>query len=144
MPIYIHPANLIIQKKTIAQKYIGGINHFKVMFFSDANALNQEDDELFSITKMNRDEFDIEHLVLNGLSYSETSDDFVILTRYGGRCWDAEWLEDDKVFAWHKNCLPELVAKAKVISNKNYIDILSEIEQGENPLKVISSLDLVK
>lgn len=106
MPIYLHPANLIIQKSTIIQKYNGGIEGFRKDFISSNNPYNQEDNELFSLSKLNAYEFDISDLVLKGLTYeskNNSSEDFVVQTRLDGFLWKANWIRDNRVFAWHIN-----------------------------------------
>ena len=59
MPIYLDLANLILDKRIIEKKYTGGIAQFRIDYINERHPMNQEDDELFSISKMNVDEFDI-------------------------------------------------------------------------------------
>lgn len=139
MPIYIDLANLIIPKKVIEQKYLGGLAAFR-NYFTDCEI--QEDDELLSIAKMNEDEFDIEHLVSNLVFYDEaqnSSKDFVIVLRYGGVLWEVDWLIENKIFAWHKTCSQEVVDRALGVSAMNFEEISVKIKRGENPLKAISA-----
>ena len=55
MPVYIHLANLFIKKSAVENKYEGGIVKFREDFFISGDNYNQEDNELFSIAKMNTD-----------------------------------------------------------------------------------------
>ena len=139
MPIYIELANLIIPKKTLEEKYSGGLEAFR----NDLkNSTIQEDDELLSLSKMNDDEFDLEHLLSNGISYDEalsSSKDFVIVLRYGGALWPVDWLTENQVFAWHKSCSQQQVDKALDVSAMSYEEISVQIKRGENPLKAISA-----
>jgi len=55
---------------------------------------------LFSLVKMNADEFDIDELIDNGLSYNDnvqTSNDFAIYSKYGGAFWELENLRESKI-----------------------------------------------
>ena len=104
------------------------------------NEVNQEDDELVSICQMNPEEFDIPFLLERGLSLDiekKHSDDFVILFRYGGRQWEASWLEDNSIFAWHKNCNQDQIQKAKSVGNMTMIEVGREIDKGNNILATI-------
>jgi len=69
MPVYIHLANLFIKKSAVENKYKGGIVKFREDFFISGDNYNQEDNELFSIAKMNTDEFDLDYLFSKGLDY---------------------------------------------------------------------------
>ena len=62
MPIYIHLANMIVDKKIIDTKYYGGCNQFRIDWDIDAGIYNQEDDELFGVARMNYDEFSIKNV----------------------------------------------------------------------------------
>jgi hypothetical protein len=71
MPVYLHLANLIVDKAAVARKYAGGIEQFRLDYKIGEENYNQEDDELFNIARMNIDEFDIERLTSKGLHYEE-------------------------------------------------------------------------
>lgn len=68
MPIYIDIFSLVLDKKMIAQKYLGGIDQFRIGYHIPKSEINEEDDELFALGQMNADEFDIDALVAKGLS----------------------------------------------------------------------------
>ncbi len=141
MPIYIYLANLIIEKKTVEKKYKGGVAKFRKDYLSRTPTNSQEDDELFSIARMNRDEFEIDNLVDNGLHFDEktwTSTDFVIILRYGSYLWKLDWIEDNNVFAWHKECNPKLINRANVIAETTFDDIQKAFERGEQLLDTIT------
>jgi len=71
-PVYLHISNLIIKKEAIAEKYNGGLEKFRKDYNIPESEINQEDGSLFSLGKMNPDEFDIEKLLQNGLSFDMT------------------------------------------------------------------------
>ena len=128
MPIYIELANLIVDKESIKSKYIGGIEAFRDYYIVNGGEKNQEDNKLFSISRMNPDEFDLQHLIENGLSYVEVdrrSDDFVIVSRYGGCLWEVDWLCNNSVFAWHTDCEKQVVARLREISEMPANDIMN-------------------
>ncbi len=111
MPVYLHLANLIVDKAAVARKYAGGIEQFRLDYHIGGENYNQEDDELFNIARMNIDEFDIERLTARGLHYEEEpefSPDFVLKYRYDKTMWDVPWLDYTIIFAWHINAKPEL------------------------------------
>jgi len=93
MPVYLHIANLIISKKAVQEKYIGGLEKFREDYKIKTSEINQEDGQLFSLGQMNADEFEIEKLITNGLSFNEElqrSDDFTIVYRYGDIYWQVD------------------------------------------------------
>ncbi len=141
MPLYLHLANLIIDKQTIIKKYDGGIEQFRLDYIHEKESFNQEDDELFSITRMNEDEFDYASLASKGLQYDEAkncSDDFVVYVRYSGMLWPVDWLEENKVFAWHRSCHPALIRKAKYVGENVTMDeVVAAFDRGENPYRTI-------
>jgi hypothetical protein len=112
MPIHIELANLILPKRRIMEKYQGGIAQFRQDYHVCGDNKHQEDDELISLSAMNCDEFHIQEMVDRGLQFdpvTNSSDDFVILARYGGRLWDMKWLRDNAIFAWHRDCDSQLL-----------------------------------
>ena len=140
MPIHIHLANLIIHKTAIDEKVVGGCHAFRNSLLFQGNKLNQEDDEVFSLTRMNPDEFDIETLIALGLDYNDSaysSKDFTIVTRYGGMLWKTDWLEHDTTYAWHINADPSLINLAKSKSDILMDDVVEMLEKGEQPFPVI-------
>ena len=143
MPIYIHLANMIVDKKIIDTKYYGGCNQFRIDWDIDAGIYNQEDDELFGVARMNADEFDIEKLIQGGLEYNEdteNSNDFVIITRYDGALWQTDWLDNNGIFAWHSNCIQEQKDRAlhigEVMTMQEVIDLS---EKGVNVFETIKT-----
>lgn len=141
MPTYIHLANLIINKEAVEKKVVGGCEAFRKYVHERENELLQEDDELFSLTRMNYDEFNLDKLVEFGLDFDDKnfcSKDFVLIVRYGGELWSVDWLENNLIFAWHVESDSALINKAKEVSNMLMDDIVELIERGENPLTVIS------
>ena len=140
MPTYIHLANLIINKSAIEQKVKGGCAAFREHKIFTNIELNQEDNDVFSLTRMNPDEFDTVTLQEMGLDYNEkedTSTDFNMVTRYGGVLWKVDWLEQNGIYAWHVNSSQEEINLAKEKSNMLMSDAIKQIEQGENPFPVI-------
>lgn len=140
MPIHIHLANVIILKTAIEEKVFGGCQAFRNSLLFQGNKLNQEDDEVFSLTRMNPDEFDIDTLITLGLDYNEStysSIDFTIVTRYGGMLWEVDWLAHDTTYAWHPNANPTSIEEAKNKSNQLMDDVIAMNERGENPFPVI-------
>ena len=142
MPTYIHLANFVFDKKTIAEKYKGGCAQFRIDWKIEGENHHQEDDELFSVACMNIDELDIQRLTDAGLAINEDlsfSNDFVPITRYGGVHWETDWLEANGTFAWHKNGKARQIERAKYIGGKMLID---EIEALAN--HGISVMDTIK
>ena len=140
MATYVHIYNLIIRKQAVIEKYSGGIEQFRIDYNIPSSEINQEDDELFSLGQMNADQFDVYSLISKGLSFDaaeQKSDDFVILYRYGDLFWDANWIEHNKVFAWHIETSNEILLKVDVISNMTMDDISEQFEKGNNLFKTI-------
>ena len=140
MPIYIHPANLIIAKKSVETRYDGGIFQFRLDYINPTQQYNQEDNELFAIARMNVDELPVEELIDKGLHFDnelQYSTDFVIRPRYGVYSWKADWITDNAVFAWDQDADASLILKAQEIAMYplNEIDELFEI--GKNPFQTI-------
>jgi nucleoside 2-deoxyribosyltransferase len=128
MPIYLYPANLIIDKKAVKAHYKGGMDTFRELYEKDIGRMKQEDNQLFSLTRMNCDEFDIGHLMENGLAFDEEkqhSNYFVLQQRYHGFFWQVDWLKDNRVFAWHVDSNEKEIAEVSRISNMT----LSEVHE---------------
>ena len=141
MPIYIHLANMIVDKKIIDTKYYGGCNQFRIDWDIDAGIYNQEDDELFGVARMNADEFDIEKLIQGGLEYNEdaeNSNDFVIITRYDGALWQTDWLDNNGIFAWHSNCIQE--QKDRALHIGEVMTMQEVIDLGEKGVNVFETI----
>ena len=140
MPVYIELANLIVPKPVIEKKYAGGADQFRTDYSIDGDNYHQEDDLLFSISRMNCDDYDLNKLVEKGLDYDfkeGRSTDFTILSRYGGVLWDMDWLEYNGMFAWHINTEEEKIDMARK-RNELTMDKISEMfELGMNPFKTI-------
>lgn len=140
MAIYLDICNLIIDKKAIIERYNGGLERFREKYDIPASEINQEDAHLFSLGQMNADEYDIDELVKNGLSFkreSQHSDDFTIVYRYGDADWEVDWLRYNKVFAWHIHSDSKELQLVDEISNMRVARIAELIDEGKNPLKTI-------
>lgn len=141
MPVYLNIYNLIIKKDTIIEKYIGGLEQFRKDYQINTSEINQEDDELFALGAMNRDEFDIDDLILKGLSFdsnNQSLNDFTIIYRYDNSLLsEVNWLKHNRVFAWHIYTSNKSLAVVNQISEMSMDKIDELIENGENPLKTI-------
>ena len=140
MATYVDIYNLIIRKQAVIEKYSGGIEQFRIDYNIPSSEINQEDDELFSLGQMNDDQFDIDSLISKGLNFDaakQKSDDFLILYRYGDLFWEANWIEHNKVFAWHIETSSEILLKVDEISNMTMDDISEQFEKGNNLFKTI-------
>jgi hypothetical protein len=141
MPIYLHLTNFIVGKNAVSSKYLGGVDGFRRKYIIESAPYNQEDNHLFSITRMNVDEFDINDLVENGLSYdelSQNSTDFTIYNRQTGLLWQVDWLRENRIFAWHVECDVEEIKEVERISNLSMDELSKLDEKGLNPLKTIT------
>lgn len=140
MPVYLHFANLLVSKEAVHNKYSGGLEQFRLDYRINSDNENEEDVDLFSIAKMNIDEFDIDHLIAKGLQYDtelNRSDDFTIKSRYGSYLWATNWIVDNEIFAWHINTPQEQIDKAQTIANTT-LDKLEEMyNNGTNPFATI-------
>tara|TARA_Y100001954_G_scaffold226739_1_gene269009 strand:- start:286 stop:729 length:444 start_codon:yes stop_codon:yes gene_type:complete len=124
MPIITDLSNLVIAKDTIDKKVKGGVEQFRKDWI-DNYKRNEEDDELFSLSKMNPDEFDIDALISQGLAYdikSQSSEDFVIVTKYGHKLWIADWLEVEGSYMFHRTCPQAQKDRAKYYMNEITMD----------------------
>ena len=141
MPIYLNIYNLIIKKDSIIEKYIGGLEQFRKDYQINTSEINQEDDELFSLGAMNQDEFDIDDLMLKGLSFDSINqplNDFTIIYRYDNSLLsEVNWLKHNRVFAWHIETSNNSLAVVNQISEMSMDKIGELVENGENPLKTI-------
>jgi hypothetical protein len=136
MPVFIHLSNLIVPKSIIATKYPGGIEAFRNTFKISQVNNHQEDDELFSLSAMNSDEFDL----LTNLDFdrtNQTSTDFVIVNRYGGAAWTVAWLDYNVNFAWHIDCDETQLKKAKATAEITMDEVKRLTALGENPFRTI-------
>jgi len=135
MPTYIFLVNVIIPKDIIIKKYKGGIDKFHTWFIENNGIKRQEDNELYSVARMNNCDDVIASLVENGLDFDEEknhSNDFVCVSRYGGMLWDVDWIETNTIFAWHINANKNQIAKATKIGNMMMEDITDALDRGEN------------
>ena len=124
MPVFINLSILVVDKKAIKKKYIGGLSAFKDNYYWGEDTNNQEDDELFAIASMNSDDQDIEELVSKGLSFdvnSQKSEDFTIVNRYGGALWPVSWLQHGYSFAWHIDHATTKSPQAKLVADRPII-----------------------
>ncbi len=116
MPIASELSNLIVPKQVLESKYQGGISQFKKDFNFESSKHNAEDHEVIRIGAMNSDEFDLDLLITRGLEYNSntnSTEDFVIVSRYGGALWKTEWLHENGVFLWHFYADPRSHREAK-------------------------------
>ena len=140
MPVYLHIFNLIINKKAVTDKYFGGLEQFRKDYDIPESEINQEDGQLFSLGAMNADQFDIESLIMNGLSFdkeNQCSDDFTIIYRNENIYWEVDWLKNNGVFAWHVNAHSKELEKVSEISTITMDTIIDLMKKGDNPLKTI-------
>ena len=141
MPVFINIANIVVEKSTIARKYNGGIDQFKIDYSFGPEKRHQEDDKLFSIAFMGIDDSEIKYLISKGLSFdndTKTSEDFVIVYMHGGGAWKVNWLDCNATFAWHKQCASSQIKRAQEIENMLMNDIYTANERGENLFETIS------
>lgn len=122
MPLYIHLANLVLQKSEIESKYKGGLSQFIKDSHWGKAEYDSQDDELLLFASMNSDEFDFEFLDKAG--FVEIQDYFVI-TRYSSQENLPDWLQQNGVFMWHCNCLQNQIQLAKKYSETN-VDLFFE------------------
>jgi hypothetical protein len=139
MPIILDLSNLIIPKSVVREKYIGGETQFIQDHQIDASeGRHTQDSMLFSLVRMNPDEFNLENLVQNGLEFTDgISNDFVIHTRYGGFLWEADWARGNALFLWHKDEDSTKIDRAELIGSKMTIgQIQDALEQNEHFLNI--------
>ena len=132
MPIYIHPATLVIDKKAVVKKYKGGLEQFRKDYSMPKSDRMQEDDELIAINAFNPEDIDIENLVTNGLSFDEVnqySNDFAFVLRYSSEYWKVDWLMDNSVFAWHINTHQKCKERAIEISEMPMQNIIDKMDK---------------
>ncbi len=137
MPVYICPANLIVDKAAVAARYPGGIDVFRRDFRIDGENHHQEDGELFALVGLNVEDLDVDRIVEAGLHFDEAaqySNDFVVKPRYGEALWPCAWLLADGLYAWHVNAPAAAVAEAERINNLTMDEIMAMQDQGLEPL----------
>jgi hypothetical protein len=140
MPIYLSLANLVVAKRTVARKYRGGVRQFREDYGIGSDNLHQEDNEMFSLSAMNCNAFDIPKLTDRGLHFDEKnscSDDFVINARYGGCLWGVDWLVENGVYAWHQDCAREELKRVREVLSLSVAEVLALQKRGESPLGTI-------
>jgi hypothetical protein len=74
---------------------------------------------------MNIDELNIDNLTDAGLDVNDNitfSNDFVPISRRGGALWKTDWLEENGIFAWHKNAKQTQIERARHIGEKMTMD----------------------
>jgi hypothetical protein len=143
MPAFIQPINLLIKKSAVAEKYIGGLDQFRTDFqIGDDSNYNDEDDELFIIAGSNDVNAPLIQLIERGLSFdsdNQTSDDFVVLPRHGKRPWSVSWLEDNTVFAWHKDCAESQKVQANNVADTTLDELEEMFNNDQDPFRIIRS-----
>jgi hypothetical protein len=138
---------LIVLKSSVVKSYRGGLEQFRLDHHINNESLNQEDDLLFSITRMNVDEFDLDSLVDNGLHYDDSnsrSRDFTIHGRLSGFIWEVGWLTENAVFAWHQEDDPDLIRKSILMGQITMDEVVKMQDAGLNPFDTIRSIDFYK
>lgn len=141
MPIAVDLCNLIIEKKVVRDFYRGGEEQFRKDTAFDKIKKNSEDDMLFSMAKMNPDEFSIDPLIKGGLHWDKAkgrSDDFVIHSRYGGFVWSPKAkLKTNMWFIWHMDDLEWKVKRAEYLGSDEFTfgDLEKSISKDPNFLK---------
>src|SRR6218665_1517737 len=151
MPIYLDLANLIIDKRAIEKKYKGGVEQFRIDYYNKENVRRDEDDEVFTLVRMNWDDFDIDRYIKMGFEWNEeteSSNDFVIHQRYHGFIWKTDWINANEEWAWHINTRQLLKNKIEEFesitidetlaierSNEDYSPLLSLIIDNINTHK---------
>lgn len=143
MPVYLDLTNIVFEKQLLEHKYPGGCDQFRLDWDVINHEAHQEDDELISLASMNLDEFQIEKLIDKGLEFNselQYSNDFVAISRYGGKHWQADWLQNNQTFAWHVNCTPKQKERAVEIGEVMTMDKIVEFfDAGINIFKTIQS-----
>ena len=132
MPIIIDLSNLVVPKDIVAQYYEGGVEQFRKDYINEDYPRNEEDDELFSLCKMNPDEFNLTNLIDKGFIYhteTQTSKHFVILQKYVGMLWEVDWLKLENWYFYHINCSQAQKDKVHYFMNEVLLDdIVAEAE----------------
>jgi hypothetical protein len=140
MPLYLHPANLILSKAAFAEKHGFNVESIRDPLQMTHGEFFQEDNELISVAAWNLEEFDIDFLLQYGLHFNpqeKRSDDFVIYARYHGLMWETNWLKENGVYVWHIDCDKNLVKQAKKISALTREEIELQMSLGLEPFRVI-------
>ena len=127
MPINSDLSQLVFRKSIIAEKYTGGVAQFKEDFDFSLGKYNMEDNELISLVAMNAEDLDLNqaankfHRIVDDEGYVVSSDDFVVVNRYGGKMWDNEWITGDEgkgsVFFWDVTASVASIQEAQDRSN---------------------------
>lgn len=146
MPLYAQLSNLIVNKDAVKNKYIGGLESFRKKYINNSQPYNQEDNHLFSLSKMNSDEFEIQDLINEGLSFDtekQFSNDFTILSRYGGLHWEVEWIKNYySVFFAHINSSKWELEKVEEFCKMDAEDFF-QLLQKSNYTIVIKSNEVI-
>lgn len=104
------------------------LNRFKTFVnFNQRNTSEsrtaQEDDYLISVAAMNADDHNLDFFESIGL----TEKDYVIVTRYGGFEWEADWLDwHAQTYCWHIGEAEKMrieMEKFDLLSVQNLVDI---------------------
>jgi hypothetical protein len=124
MPLYVHPINLYVKKDAIQSNYLGGIDQFLVDLNVAGTNLYEIDNELIGIRSMDVQDFDFAQLERQGFAMVSGEDgiyhaeDFVIYNRHFNQLsWECDWLEHNRVFAWHIDAKPTEIEEAKSRGN---------------------------
>ena len=130
MPLYVDLSQIVFRKSIIDERFPGGVEEFKTAFKFSITPRNAEDNELISFVSMNVEElnfdaaasfdwqkddegflvdppmffFKVMELVGDVGDLRISSNEFVIINRFGGKMWPCDWIEtsndDYPVFFW--------------------------------------------
>ncbi|MCB9202186.1 MAG: hypothetical protein H6604_03935 [Flavobacteriales bacterium] len=128
MALYLHLSNLIFNKSTI------DVENVKERLQFGISKLDQEDKYLLSFARMNPTEFDLDLLTDLGL----TQKDFVITSRYGGKLFDANWLNIYSDYCWHELQNEKIEPKIKELEHISVDEFLAKYE---TPAKFLIELN---
>ncbi len=132
MPIYCEHIQIVIPKAVLEIKYKGGVDQFKKDYHWKRPP-HHEDNELISIASMENAFPTPEGLHYD--SHKKTSQDFVIVARYGAPAlsWEVDWCLTNKVFIWHKDCRPSSLSEMHKRCALTVDEIAKAFDLGEEP-----------
>ena len=100
MSVEIEFINLIVPKIILEEKYIGGVDKFKI---DCPNKSLKEDESLVRVGFTNYNDLYnfLDFVTTNGLEYIENSTtDFVIISVLSGASWEVNWIDYDESSCW--------------------------------------------
>lgn len=148
MPIGIEIVNLVIPKKNIETKYLGGSIAFENDFDFSEGKRNSQDRDLYNIAMMDLEPSVISFLKEKGLHYdtdTNTSLDYAVFHRYYGFFWTIDEIEEiDGVFLIHKNANKAEYQRAIEISKMGVDYLFAKNTDNYKLLKTFSIEDTNK